>query len=252
MTIEKIKAMLLQCQKEKKMLKRELEITKEILNENIHNLLEVIKDYARNNNRVMQKNAEMQLLLQDLHEMAFNDHLTGLLNRRGFEKALHRQINIIQRYTVANNTPFAPPILLVIDIDHFKKVNDSKGHDMGDIVLKTFAKKLTEVFHRTVDIISRFGGDEFVVLCTNTVLKKQGMHCAERLRKVIANEPLFDFGSFRVTASVGLTTLDIKQDTIPEEIDRIFNESIKKADGALYTSKGAGKNTITADLVDLE
>jgi len=248
MTAEKMRMALLQCQRENKALKRELEITKEILNENIHELLEVIKDYDKNNACVMQKNTEMQLLLQDLHEMAFNDHLTGLLNRRGFEKALHRQVNLIQRYTVANNVPFVPPTLLVIDLDHFKKVNDSKGHDVGDIVLKTFAKKLTEVFHRTSDIISRFGGDEFVVLCTNTVSKEQGVHCAERLRRAVEEEPLFDFGGFRVTVSIGLTVLNIKQCTVPEEIDQIFNESIKKADGALYVSKEAGKNTLTADL----
>jgi len=233
-------------------LERELQETKRIMNDTFHELMGIIKEYSVQNRSLLQKNAEMQLLLQDLHEMAFNDHLTGLLNRRGFEKALHRQVNLIQRYTVANNVPFVPPVLLIIDLDNFKKVNDSEGHDVGDIVLKVFAKKLTEIFHRTSDIVSRFGGDEFVVLCTNTMSKEQGMYCAERLRKAVEDEPLFDFVGFRVTVSIGLTILNIGQDNSPEEIDQILNKSIKKADGALYVSKEAGKNTLTADLADLK
>jgi len=166
-------------------------------------------------------------------EMAITDPLTGLHNRRYMESHLKTLVEeAMQRGRSLS--------LLIIDIDYFKAVNDTHGHDVGDAVLKEFAVRLRRNI-RGIDLACRLGGEEFVVVMPDTDLAK-AYAVAERLRKQIAGEPFCREGSGQglvVTASVGLATLEAADDT-PETI-------LKRADQALYCAKRDGRNRVVAD-----
>jgi two-component system, cell cycle response regulator len=132
-----------------------------------------------------------------------------------------------------------PLSILVLDIDFFKKVNDTYGHDGGDAVLREFAARLKRNT-RSIDLTCRLGGEEFVVIMPDTALER-GCHIAERLRDCVAAEP-FQISSqsrLSVTTSVGLAMLEHRDDT-PETI-------FKRADNALYVAKREGRNRVVAD-----
>src|SRR5918911_207570 len=114
--------------------------------------------------------------LDSCEEAAFTDHLTGLANRRRFERQLGREVGRTQRY----GRPFC---LLVLDIDHFKAVNDTHGHDAGDEVLRRIANTL-QAGTRGIDVAARIGGEEFAVILTETDAPR-GLEVAERLRHEI-------------------------------------------------------------------
>lgn len=170
--------------------------------------------------------------LEQSVELAVTDALTGLHNRRYMEThlaALAAQVGTSGR----------PLSVLVADIDNFKLVNDSYGHDGGDRVLREFAVRLRRNT-RAVDLSCRIGGEEFVIVMPETG-QERAFYVAERLRECIAAEP-FDAGAgtpVRVTASVGIATLDGPQDTI----EGLF----KRADRALYAAKREGRNRVVAD-----
>ncbi len=178
---------------------------------------------------------QLRETLQTSVDLALTDPLTGLHNRRFFEN--HFDINFEQ--SKKQGKPFA---LMVLDIDHFKSVNDTYGHDIGDAVLKVFAQRLKK-FTRESDFSCRFGGEEFVLLMPNTTLE-EGFLMAERLRLKIAEEP-FDVGlpqgPLPITASVGVAAYEEPSDT---------RESIlKRADTALYRAKQEGRNRIAAGML---
>lgn len=180
-----------------------------------------------------------------LHKVAFQDPLTGLLNRRGFEKALHRQVGLIQRYTIMNHVPFVAPFILMLDLDKFKQVNDIKGHSARDEMLQVVTEILRSVFHRDSDIIARLGGDEFLVMCSDAS-HDQIVERASELRKKMMGDTRFRLKDcLPVTASIGISGLSIEQDTIPIEMDKIYRLSLEMADKALYRAKEAGRNTIS-------
>ena len=129
--------------------------------------------------------------------------------------------------------------LMILDIDHFKAVNDTHGHDIGDAVLKEFAARLRRNI-RGVDLACRFGGEEFVVLMPDTDYG-QAQLVAERVRQSIAERP-FDVNAGRplsVTVSAGVTLNESDADT-PETL-------IKRADVALYRAKREGRNRVVFD-----
>jgi two-component system cell cycle response regulator len=129
--------------------------------------------------------------------------------------------------------------LMILDIDHFKSVNDNYGHDVGDTVLKEFAARLKRNI-RGVDLACRFGGEEFVVLMPDTDYR-QAEAIAERVRQSIS-ERSFDIGAQRqlsVTVSAGVTLNEARSDT-PESL-------IKRADVALYRAKREGRNRVVFD-----
>jgi two-component system cell cycle response regulator len=165
-------------------------------------------------------------------EHAITDPLTGLHNRRYMESHLG---TLVSQATRSGRTLS----VLVADIDYFKKVNDTYGHDAGDNVLREFATRLRRNT-RGIDLACRLGGEEFVIIMPDTELSR-ALQVAERLRACIATEPfLVNAGTtLSLTASVGVSTLERREDT-PEAL-------FKRADTALYAAKHSGRNRVVAD-----
>ena len=166
---------------------------------------------------------ELKQYLDSCQEAAFTDHLTGLANRRRFERQLEREAARTERYS----RPFC---LLLVDIDNFKDVNDTRGHDAGDEALRQVANVI-QSGTRGIDTGARIGGDEFAVSLPETDLVR-GLEVAERLRAAIA---ALDFGpAGRVTASLGVAELPACART---------NEELRaSADAALYEAKRGGRD----------
>ncbi len=169
-------------------------------------------------------------MVQKLETMATTDGLTSLFNKRAMLDMAVQKIAAAARF----NRRLA---LLVVDIDHFKRVNDTYGHDIGDVVIRGLGDVLRRQ-KRTTDVVARFGGEEFVVLCEQTD-EKGALLLAERIRdelaKTIFRSPQ---GALSVTCSVGLATFPDAGD----EWEPLF----KAADEALYVSKRSGRNRSTA------
>ncbi|MFZ2187769.1 MAG: GGDEF domain-containing protein [Candidatus Moraniibacteriota bacterium] len=189
--------------------------------------------------------------MANLHVLAFQDPLTGLLNRRGFGMALHRQTSILQRYTHAHKSEFYPPHIVFLDLDNFKIINDIYGHLRGDQALLKVTAILREVFHRDeTEAICRWGGDEFIVLLSSST-QEEAVGRAELLRKRIESEEELRFSQENfITASIGVTMVNIRQDTKPDEMDLLFHIAKESADRALYHSKQLGRNTVTLAVGD--
>ena len=164
--------------------------------------------------------------LDSCEEAAFTDHLTGLANRRRFERQLEREVARTLRY----GRPFT---LLMIDIDHFKLVNDTHGHEAGDQVINRLGRALQEGT-RGIDLAARIGGEEFAVILTETDLNG-GVEVAERLRLAIKAIEVQDLGV--VTASFGVAEC-------PSAADNA-RELLAKADSALYEAKRLGRDRVS-------
>lgn len=161
-------------------------------------------------------------------ELAVTDSLTGLHNRRYALKRLDRMLQ----------EPGRGVAVMMLDLDHFKAVNDRHGHAAGDAVLSSVAKRLRAVL-RPQDLLARLGGEEFLVALQDTDAAT-ALHCAERLREAIGGSPISIDGPARaiaVTMSVGLT--------ITEQSGDPAEQLIQKADMALYGSKSDGRNLVT-------
>lgn len=166
-------------------------------------------------------------------ELAVTDGLTGLHNRRYLDTHLE---TLVERAHKRGR----PLSLLMTDIDHFKAVNDTHGHDGGDAVLREFAKRLRAQV-RGMDLVCRYGGEEFVIVMpdTSALLSSE---IAERLRSDVADVPfpLADqIEPIAVTASIGVATLEAGDQENAATL-------LKKADMALYEAKGAGRNRVIA------
>ncbi len=170
--------------------------------------------------------------LEESVEMAVTDQLTGLHNRRYLETHLRGLLDEAQ----TNGRALS---ILITDIDYFKRINDTHGHDAGDIVLRDFAGRLRRHI-RGIDLACRYGGEEFVVIMPDTELEV-ARHVGERLRECIADEPfaISSAISLPVTASVGISTLQSLDDT-PLTL-------IKRADNALYEAKRLGRNQVVGE-----
>ncbi|HKZ96518.1 MAG TPA: PleD family two-component system response regulator [Hyphomicrobiaceae bacterium] len=170
--------------------------------------------------------------LQESVELAITDSLTGLHNRRYMERHMKTLIG----EAIRSGRPLS---ILLADIDHFKQVNDTYGHDVGDAVLREFADRFRRNT-RGIDLACRLGGEEFLIIMPETDLGS-AYQAGERLRACVAADP-FPVGpgcQIRVTASVGLATLEHPGDT-PETV-------FKRADNALYAAKRGGRNRVAAD-----
>ncbi|MEW6598171.1 MAG: PleD family two-component system response regulator [Pseudomonadota bacterium] len=165
-------------------------------------------------------------------ELAVTDPLTGLHNRRFMTAQLGA---LVKRATQGGD----PVAALMVDIDHFKRINDTFGHDIGDEVLREFAVRLaTNV--RAIDLACRFGGEEFVVVMPDTRLE-DAHRIAERLRRHIAGSPFHLAGldePLTVTISVGVAATQGEGDA-PDAL-------LKRADEAVYEAKAAGRNQVVA------
>ncbi len=164
--------------------------------------------------------------------MALYDSLTGLNNRRSLERRLPAMIETARERGAALT-------MMVLDIDHFKRVNDTYGHDVGDLVLKGFGAQLQETV-RSGDLICRLGGEEFVVVMPGADAA-EAARIAERARRTTeSREFLVDgaAGSVSITVSIGLAEWRETWDSA---------ELYRRADRALYLSKSAGRNRVTQD-----
>lgn len=165
---------------------------------------------------------------QRLFEQAITDGLTRLYLRRFFLATLEKEINRSKRYQLDVS-------FLLLDIDKFKNFNDTYGHQAGDFVLRETAQRITESI-RSVDTPGRYGGEEMSVILPQTNIKEAYI-VAERIRKAIeGSEYTFRNDSMRVTASIGVTSLHMRDITL--------EEMIEEADKALYVAKDKGRNQV--------
>ncbi|HSE32234.1 MAG TPA: diguanylate cyclase [Pyrinomonadaceae bacterium] len=168
---------------------------------------------------------EFKAYLDVCEEAAFTDHLTGLANRRRFERQLEREVSRTLRYA----HPFS---LLMLDIDHFKFVNDNFGHNVGDAVIRGLGRVLQEGT-RGIDLAARIGGEEFAILLVETG-QPGAMEVAERLRVAIREMILPSVG--QITASFGVAECPIGGQTAAEMLN--------SADVALYEAKRSGRDRV--------
>ncbi|MBS7781285.1 GGDEF domain-containing protein, partial [Acidovorax sp. CCYZU-2555] len=178
---------------------------------------------------VRQRTLELQHANQELERQASSDPLTGLLNRRGFDARLAAALALAQR----SGRPLS---VITIDVDHFKRVNDTYGHEVGDNVLRTLARQLKARL-RVSDAVARLGGEEFVVLLPDTV-PETALEMAQELL-VVAAAPAHDEVS-NITISAGVSALR------PD--DENGSAMLRRSDAALYAAKTAGRNRAMVQL----
>jgi diguanylate cyclase (GGDEF)-like protein len=168
-------------------------------------------------------------LEEELLRLAASDPLTGLANRRGFFEGAARMLGMARRC----GTPLS---MIMLDIDHFKAVNDAYGHDAGDAVLRAVAERLRQGL-RVSDLAGRVGGEEFAVLCPGTDLAG-GVELAERLRLALEDMVVTaDCRAVKVTASFGVAQCQGDRDGAP-------SVCLTRADQALYAAKRGGRNRV--------
>ncbi|PSN16679.1 hypothetical protein C7293_01740 [filamentous cyanobacterium CCT1] len=174
-----------------------------------------------------------------LEELAMRDSLTHVYNRRHFIELASQELARSARFN-------RPVTLLMIDIDHFKVINDTYGHLAGDAVLRDIALRIKSNLRQS-DILARYGGEEFILMMPETD-QAQAWSGAERLRQVIAATP-FDSGSdpLSITASVGMSCWPANSDTNALASLPHINDLISKADQALYRAKHSGRNQTQAE-----
>lgn len=174
---------------------------------------------------------QLRVSVQTSIEMAVTDALTGLYNRRYMETHLGHLVE----HSINRGKPLSA---LAIDVDFFKPVNDTHGHDVGDKVLQELASRIRDNI-RNVDMACRVGGEEFIIILPATELHL-AQKIAERIRKSIAGKPFSagtEGGTLNITVSVGLSTLIGANDKV--------EEFLKRADQALYVAKRDGRNRVT-------
>lgn len=211
-------------------MRKRIEHEKDVLQTKIQ-LEELYQATAEANKKLEELHAQYvikQQVLTSLNEQleaqAATDPLTGLKNRRFFQTHLLASIMSYQQ----TGQPFS---VFMIDIDHFKKINDTYGHPIGDLVLTKLAQLLLSMTEES-GIVARFGGEEFVILLPNTD-EENGFAAAQMYCAQTAAAP---WGEYNITVSVGVATI------LPEDTDTTV---LEKADQALYASKANGRNRAT-------
>ncbi len=180
------------------------------------------------NLRLEHSDQQVHALFQDMYRSANLDGLTGVLNRRSFMNRLQEELAAARRH----QTEYS---LALLDVDHFKSVNDRYGHPAGDAVLVELARRLKEAL-RTEDLVGRYGGEEFVVLLRQVPFANAEA-TAERVRKLVEETPfaLPDGTQLPITTSIGLSRL---------LIDKEIDGTLESADQALYQAKRNGRNRV--------
>ena len=174
--------------------------------------------------------AWLQALIDSLVDMSSRDALTGLANRRSFELALAREIDRVARAG-------EPALLLALDIDHFKRVNDTHGHASGDLVLKAVAAALLDCV-RPMDLVARVGGEEFAIVMPNCAVSF-GQNVAERVRRRIEAMPV----TLGMTQQIHVT-VSIGGAFAPQWVRSSPALWIERADMQLYRAKAEGRNRV--------
>ncbi|MBP8080766.1 MAG: GGDEF domain-containing protein, partial [Arenimonas sp.] len=172
---------------------------------------------------------------EELERTARLDFLTGIFNRRAIEDLASRAISAARRH----GTPLA---IMILDLDHFKRINDAHGHEVGDRALIETVLRMREAM-RAEDLVGRLGGEEFVVVMPDMALAS-AYAAAERLRRNFSDRPMFiSSGSERLeimlTVSIGVAAL--------EPGDQLFSHLLRRADQAMYAAKAGGRNLVMLD-----
>ena len=183
-------------------------------------------DLAEANELLMTEIVERKRAQEELQRHSERDHLTMIYNRRKFLELLEIEVSKVKRYA-------RPLTIIMLDIDHFKKVNDNYGHNIGDLVLKTTANIAGDII-RKGDIFARYGGEEFMILSPETSIE-EALVMVERIR--VAVETHSYAAGVKITISGGVAEWS------GEESELAF---IKKADDMLYVAKNMGRNRVAA------
>ncbi len=187
--------------------------------------------------RILELERALKQANEENRVLAITDPLTKIYNRCYLNQHLSEEIKRTRRYKRSLS-------LILCDIDHFKKVNDTYGHQIGDQVLKEFVQCIKEALRNDVDWVVRYGGEEFIVVLPETDLKG-ACFVAERLRNIIAGRTIkINDKAIHITASFGVNAID---STTPD--DKIFSSAIiNEADRCLYLAKQEGRNRVNAGL----
>lgn len=206
----------------------EFDIPDTLLDEIQQNIEHIIRDFDVPEENKMEVIKQINYIYTRTKYLSITDELTGLSNRRCFDNTLEKEFLRALRY---NNKL----TLVMFDIDHFKTVNDTYGHPCGDYILKEVANAALQTFRKT-DTVFRFGGEEFVVILTETDIKQSEIPL-ERFRKTIETLDLtYQNQRINITVSIGACQLD--QSIGNKE------EFLQKADNALYDAKNSGRNKV--------
>lgn len=206
----------------------EFDIPDTLLDEIQQNIEHIIRDFDVPEENKMEVIKQINYIYTRTKYLSITDELTGLSNRRCFDTTLEKEFLRALRY---NNKL----TLVMFDIDHFKAVNDTYGHPCGDYILKEVANAALQTFRKT-DTVFRFGGEEFVVILTETDLKQSKIPL-ERFRKTIETLDLnYQNQPVKITVSIGACQLD--QSIGNKE------EFLQKTDNALYDAKNSGRNKV--------
>lgn len=188
-----------------------------------------IRTQVREEGKLREMTASLSARSVTLEQAALTDGLTGMQNRRYFDDALREYLEEFQRIG-------KPVGLMILDLDHFKEVNDTHGHDVGDEALRAVANCLKDLT-RYHDVVARLGGEEFAIVAPN-MDNDLLMKLAERIRKAIAAMAIQSGNvRLRITTSVGLAIWDGK-----ESADQFY----RRADSCLYQAKRLGRNRVCA------
>jgi len=172
-------------------------------------------------------------MMRQLEDLAATDELTGLFNRRHFLRLAGRELESLRKGRQHG--------LALLDLDHFKSINDLHGHAAGDRVLQTFAA-VARACLRDGDVVARYGGEEFVLLLPNTDAD-QFTACCERLREAFSRSEPLGLQVSNLSVSIGLTLLSADDD---------LDEALHRADQALYQAKRNGRNRCAATWEDVD
>ncbi len=180
--------------------------------------------------RVEERTKELEQAKKELEKLAFTDNLTGIANRNAFFKQVDEELGRSRRLSYDIG-------IMMLDLDHFKYINDNYGHDAGDEVLKAISKAMDDCL-RKEDILGRIGGEEFAIIVPGT--DKVGMHrLAKRLQASVEFQKFSFLGKDeKITVSIGYTKV---------EGEELFKSSLKRADEHLYTAKNSGRNQFITD-----
>jgi two-component system, cell cycle response regulator len=171
-----------------------------------------------------------EIFQKQMYESALRDGLTKAFNKKYFTDRLESELTFALRHGT-------PLVLVMFDIDHFKKVNDTHGHQAGDLVLSEISTLLTGAL-RAEDVFARYGGEEFAVICRGTDLTQASI-VGERMRKAVEKHRFtFEGTHIPVTISVGIAAL-------PDLAVKDATDLVARADKALYQSKHGGRNRVT-------
>jgi len=183
--------------------------------------------------RILELERSLKKANEEIRLLSITDSLTGCYNRHFLMERLRHEIKRARRYNHAL-------AVIMCDIDHFKKVNDLYGHQVGDLVLKSFSKTISSAIRKDVDWVARYGGEEFLVVLPETTWQG-AMALAERLRRLVAEvKTATPHGDIQITASFGVAGFDR---SVPDECVSL-EQLINAADTYMYLAKQEGRDRV--------